>query len=47
MDTTRLRGLLLEKFPGLAEILPGCAIARNGGAATSYIMCIGDERQSC
>jgi len=32
-DTVVIRTLLIEHFPGLATILPGCALARNGGTA--------------
>ena len=32
--TDDLRRLLADRFPGLADLLPGCALARNGGART-------------
>lgn len=32
MDTIEIRKLLIERYPELAGILPGCAIACNGGA---------------
>ena len=32
--TDDLRRVLADRFPGLADLLPGCALARNGGART-------------
>mmetsp|Transcript_34540 Transcript_34540/g.108473 ORF Transcript_34540/g.108473 Transcript_34540/m.108473 type:complete len:82 (+) Transcript_34540:55-300(+) len=42
--TDDLRRLLADRFPGLADLLPGCALARNGDYVTgTEPMAEGDE----